>query len=72
VTENLNINYYNYTEFWLHKLPFPATFSLGNYKNSKNGWVLVAQACNPSYSEADISRITIQSQPREMVCETLP
>jgi hypothetical protein len=30
----------------------------------------VAHACNPSYQEAKI-RITVQSQPRQIICEAL-
>jgi hypothetical protein len=32
--------------------------------------VLVAQACNPPYSRGEIGRITVQSQPRQIVGET--
>jgi hypothetical protein len=31
----------------------------------------VAHACNPSYSEAEIRRIVVQSQPRQIDCKTL-
>jgi acyl-CoA synthetase (AMP-forming)/AMP-acid ligase II len=31
----------------------------------------VAHTCNPSYSEAEIRRIEVGSQPRQIVCETL-
>jgi hypothetical protein len=35
------------------------------------GWALVAHACNPDYQEAEIRRITVRSQPRQIVAETL-
>jgi hypothetical protein len=40
-------------------------------KDENLDWELVAYACNPSYSEAEIRRITFQSQPGQMVCKTL-
>jgi hypothetical protein len=34
-------------------------------------WALVAHTCKPSYSEAEIRRITVRSQLRKIVCKTL-
>jgi hypothetical protein len=34
-------------------------------------WVQEAHACNPGYSGAEIRRIAVQSQPRQIVHETL-
>jgi hypothetical protein len=34
-------------------------------------WTLVAHAYNPSYSKAEIKRIAVRSQPRQIVHETL-
>jgi hypothetical protein len=33
--------------------------------------VLVAQACNPSYSGGRNQKVTVQSQPRQIVCKTI-
>jgi hypothetical protein len=40
-------------------------------KVPKISWVQVAHTCNPSYSEAEIRRISAQSQARKIVYETL-
>jgi hypothetical protein len=34
-------------------------------------WVLVAYACDSSYLGAEISRIEVKGQTRQIVCETL-
>jgi hypothetical protein len=34
-------------------------------------WVLVAHACNPSYSGAEIRRTVVRSQSRQIVLQTL-
>jgi hypothetical protein len=31
----------------------------------------VDHACNPSYQEAEIRKIEVQNQPRQIVCDTL-
>jgi hypothetical protein len=35
-----------------------------SYLKGPKRWALVAHACNPSYSEAEIKRIMVQSQSR--------
>jgi hypothetical protein len=40
-------------------------------KRMNGSWVLVAHAYNPSYSGAEIRRITVRSQPVQIVPETL-
>jgi hypothetical protein len=39
-------------------------------KKGKEGLGTVARACNPSYLEEQIWKITVQSQPRQKVCKT--
>jgi hypothetical protein len=37
-------------------------------QKSKPSWVLVAHACNPSYSEGrEIRRVNVQIQPRQII-----
>jgi hypothetical protein len=41
------------------------------FKATPLSQVLVAHACNPATPEAEIKRIKVQSQPRQIVCRTL-
>jgi hypothetical protein len=42
-----------------------------NQKRESLTWVPMAHACNLATCEAEIGRIAIQGQPRQIVCETL-
>jgi hypothetical protein len=42
-----------------------------NQKYLRTSWMLIAHAYNPSYTEAEIRRTEVQSQPGQRVCETL-
>jgi hypothetical protein len=55
-----------YTEV---KVDTPTLLTARNQGKSLPG--AVAHACNPSYQEAEIRRIVVQSQPGQIILETL-
>jgi hypothetical protein len=42
-----------------------------NKQKSAPSWAWVAHTCNPSYSEAEIRRTAVQSQPEQIVPDPL-
>jgi hypothetical protein len=45
--------------------------TLPNPSNTVGGQMLVAHTCNPSYQEAEVRRVAVQSQTGQIVHETL-